>query len=223
MNNELSVKETNEVKNPSIENFTKIKPEKEMTSKEVSDFWKNEFAKEKSLADVPNNDILTEQNELDTVNGDIIEKDSTNIDISNKDISEVVNDYIKDLKSKSEFADTIPENTLNQTKLEIQTPEKVAEKREEFDENKAKLRKEWEEINHKEWPKYKEDVVNEDGVVIRKAGDNYDAHHIQPLQLGGENVASNITPLDVYSHREIHTVNGSCTALVDKVKGEKNS
>ena len=103
--------------------------------------------------------------------------------------------------------------------MELQPPEKVADKREEFDENKAKLRKEWEELNHQEWPKYKEDVVNDDGKVIRKAGDNYDAHHIQPLQLGGENVASNITPLDVNSHREVHSSTGSCKRLVENVKG----
>ena len=65
----------------------------------------------------------------------------------------------------------------------------------------------------------KEDVVNDDGKVIRKAGDNYDAHHIHPLQLGGENVASNITPLDVNSHREVHSSTGSCKRLVENVKG----
>lgn len=223
MSNELSIKETNEVKNPSVENFKNIKPEKEMTSKEVSDFWKNEFAKEKALAEIPDNGNATEMSKSDISDNDISIKDVSNKDITNKDISEVANDYIQDLKAKSEFADTIPENALDQTKLELQPQEKVAEKREEFDDNKAKLRKAWEELNHQEWPKYKEDIKNADGVVIRKAGDNYDAHHIQPLQLGGENVASNITPLDMYSHIDIHSGNGSCTALVEKVKGEKNS
>ena len=33
----------NEIKNTAIENFKSIKPEGKMTSKEVSDFWKNEF------------------------------------------------------------------------------------------------------------------------------------------------------------------------------------
>lgn len=84
---------------------------------------------------------------------------------------------------------------------------------------KASLRKEWEELNHLEWPKYKEDVVNADGVVIRKAGQNYDAHHIQPLKLGGENIVTNITPLDMSNHKEVHSLNGSCRALVDAVKG----
>ena len=217
MSNELSVKETNEIKNTSVENFKNIKPDKEMTSKEVSDFWKNEFAKEKALADMTDKDNTAEVSKIDISDSDISDKEA-----SNKDISEVVNDYIEDLKAKSEYADTILENALDSTKLELQTPEKVKEKKEEFDDIKAKLRKEWEKINHQEWPKYKEDVKNADGVVIRKAGDNYDAHHIQPVQLGGENVASNITPLDVYSHRDIHSGNGSCTALVKNVKGEKN-
>ena len=136
-----------------------------------------------------------------------------------QEVSVLVQDYINDLKTKSECHDTIPADSLDPKKLEVQTPEKVAEKREEFDDNKAKLRKEWEELNHQEWPKYKEDVVNDDGKVIRKAGDNYDAHHIHPLQLGGENVASNITPLDVNSHREVHSSTGSCKRLVENVKG----
>ena len=43
MNIETGNKEVNEVGNPAVENFRKIKPEKEMTSNEVADFWKSEF------------------------------------------------------------------------------------------------------------------------------------------------------------------------------------
>ena len=65
----------------------------------------------------------------------------------------------------------------------------------------------------------RQDVYNENGVRIRKAGDNYDAHHIQPLKLGGENVASNITPMDLFKHSEIHSGSGSCTKLLESVEG----
>lgn len=139
-------------------------------------------------------------------------------EIIGDDLKEVVKEYINDLKVKSECAETIADNCLDITKLEIQAPEKVAELREEFDDKKVKLRKEWEKLNGKEWPKYKEDIYNADGVRIRKAGDNYDAHHIQPLSLGGENLASNLTPLDLSKHSEIHSSNGSCTKLADKVE-----
>lgn len=207
MNSEISKSEVNEVKNPSMENFKSIKPEHETSPKEVDDFWKAEFhdQAEQAKADIQDNSDNTSENSKQ--------------DVHNKDISELAKEYIDDLKSKSDCPDTIPSDAIDATKLELQPPEKVADKREEFDDNKAKLRKEWEELNHQEWPKYKEDVVNDDGKVIRKAGDNYDAHHIQPLQLGGENVASNITPLDVNSHREVHSSTGSCKRLVENVKG----
>lgn len=207
MNSEISKSEVNEVKNPSMENFKKIKPEHESSPKEVDDFWKAEFHDQakQAKADIQDNSDNTSENSKQ--------------DVHNKDISELAKEYIDDLKSKSDCPDTIPSDAIDATKLELQPPEKVADKREEFDDNKAKLRKEWEELNHQEWPKYKEDVVNDDGKVIRKAGDNYDAHHIQPLQLGGENVASNITPLDVNSHREVHSSTGSCKRLVENVKG----
>ena len=207
MNSEISKSEVNEVNNPSMENFKKIKPEHETSPKEVDDFWKAEFHDQ---AEQAKNDM---QDNSDNTS------DNSKKDVHNKDISELAKEYIDDLKSKSDCPDTIPSDAIDATKLELQPPEKVADKREEFDDNKAKLRKEWEELNHQEWPKYKEDVVNDDGKVIRKAGDNYDAHHIQPLQLGGENVASNITPLDVNSHREVHSSTGSCKRLVENVKG----
>ena len=207
MNSEIGKSEVNEVKNPSMENFKSIKPEHETSPKEVDDFWKTEFHDQAEQATTEIQDKYESNSE------------NNKQDIQKKDVSELVQDYIDDLKSKSECPETILTDAIDSDKLEVQTPEKVAEKREEFDDNKAKLRKEWEELNHQEWPKYKEDVVNDDGKVIRKAGDNYDAHHIQPLQLGGENVASNITPLDVNSHREVHSSTGSCKRLVENVKG----
>ena len=54
------------------------------------------------------------------------------------------------------------------------------------------------------WPTYNEDVYDEKGRLRRRKGDKYDAHHIQPLELGGENDVSNITPLDILKHEEIH-------------------
>lgn len=207
MISEISRSEPKEVNETKVENFSDAKAKSEMTFNEAEDFWKSEFHEqaEQAKADIQDNSDNTSKN--------------SNQDVHNKDISEIAKEYINDLKSKSDCPDTIPSDAIDPAKLELQPPEIVAVKREEFDDNKAKLRKEWEELNHQEWPKYKEDVVNDDGKVIRKAGDNYDAHHIQPLQLGGENVASNITPLDVNSHREVHSSTGSCKMLVENVKG----
>lgn len=140
-------------------------------------------------------------------------------EVSAADLKEAAKEYISDLKSKSTVADTIKENCIDVNKLERVSPDKVAEMREQFDDNKAKLRKEWESINNKEWPRYKQDVYNDNGVRIRKAGDCYDAHHIQPLSMGGANEASNLTPLDLSKHSEIHSSSGSCTKLVEKFEG----
>lgn len=109
-------------------------------------------------------------------------------------------DYFNDLKSKSEFPDTISRKNFDITNFERLLPEEVAKRREEFAELKPNLKKQWEEENGRPWPKYTEDVYSANGKLIRKAGSDYDAHHIQPLSMGGKNIASNITPL----HAEVH-------------------
>ncbi len=143
----------------------------------------------------------------------------TSPELSIKDIATSAKQYLSDLKAKAAFSDTISDKLLDTSKLEIRPQEQVENLREEFDDKKANLRKEWENINKREWPKYKQDVYNENGIRVRKAGDNYDAHHIQPLKLGGENIASNITPMDYFKHNEIHSGNGSCTKLLKAVEG----
>ena len=52
MNHEISNHEGNEVKNPSAENYKKIKPESEMTSKGVSDFWNSIFHRQSNHAEL---------------------------------------------------------------------------------------------------------------------------------------------------------------------------
>ncbi len=205
MTNELDNKDINETQNPTTENYLKIKPEVKMSSKDVSDFWKDEFDKEKNY--IANNKDALESKEV--------------TDIQTIDVSELANDYIEDLKSKSECPETIPIEIINVNNLEVQSPEVVEEKREKFDNTKDKLIKEWETNNKREWPRYKNDVINSNGVVVRKAGDRYDAHHIIPLKLGGDNVSSNITPLDINSHKDVHSSEGSCNALLNNVKGGK--
>ncbi len=50
MKGEIVSADVKDVKNPSTENFKKIKPEKEMTPKEVDDIWNSEFKKESDAA-----------------------------------------------------------------------------------------------------------------------------------------------------------------------------
>lgn len=142
-------------------------------------------------------------------------------EIASKDISEAIGEYLTDLKSKSVFGDMISKDYLKPEKLVVQPADIVKELRGRFVIDKDKIRTEWEKINNREWPKYKEDILNGRGEVIKKAGDNYDAHHIQPLKLGGTNEVSNIMPLDTTKHMDIHSNSGSCKKLVDAVEGAR--
>ncbi len=117
-----------------------------------------------------------------------------------KNIEEILDEYFTDLKEKSECPETLLEKTFDASDLKKRSPEENAVMREEFSEKKVLLKKAWEEVNGRPWPKYEQDVFSENGKLIRKAGSDYDAHHIQPLGMGGRNEANNITPLNAEVH-----------------------
>ena len=117
-----------------------------------------------------------------------------------KEIQELKEEYIDDIVKRSDVPETIDQEAAKSAEYEKCTPEVTAEKRAEFNTNKDDLKREWERENNQEWPKYEEDVYSENGVKIRSKGQDYDAHHIQPLNMGGENVASNITPMHATEH-----------------------
>lgn len=165
-------KEIAEVRNPESENYKDIKPEGHLTVEEARSFFDNIFG----------------------------QFENTEEDNPEDGLDKVLQDYFKDLKDKSECPETIPDKTFEASDLKKRTPEENAEKREEFDDKKAQLKKEWEEANGRPWPKYDHDIYSASGKLIRKAGSDYDAHHILPLGMGGENVASNITPLNAEVH-----------------------
>ena len=56
MSGEIGHKETNEVKNNSLDNFKDIKPDKEMNTKDVNDFWDKEFDNVTDSNEVQNNE-----------------------------------------------------------------------------------------------------------------------------------------------------------------------
>ena len=134
-----------------------------------------------------------------------------------KEINELAKEYLDDLKNKSDCPETIKAE-IDKENLEVVSPDRVRALREDFDNQKNALRNEWSQVNNREWPRYQENVYNKAGKMIRKAGDCYDAHHIRPLQLGGKNEVSNITPLQVNAHVEIHST-GTFKELVNAVMG----
>ena len=129
-------------------------------------------------------------------------------------LEKTLEQYKKELTNLDEFPDTIKNLAdLKLDDLKKLSPDEVDKKRTEFEKNKKSLRTQWEKENNRPWPTYKEDVLNDRGEVIRKAGWKLDAHHIKPLSLGGENIASNITPIEVAKHADIHSASSACSAL----------
>lgn len=116
------------------------------------------------------------------------------------DAKEVIKNYILDIKANSEYPDTIKDEHFINAHMEKITPEENSRMREEFDDTKASLKKQWEKIHGIQWPKYDHDIYSSSGKLIRCVGTDYDAHHIQPLGLGGKNISENITPLSAENH-----------------------
>ena len=109
-------------------------------------------------------------------------------------LEKAMEQYKQELIDNSPFPDTLKLDQLNVSDIKRVTGEKLKEMRDDFKKNKETLISEWEKETGKEWPRYTEDVVK-DGVIIKKKGELYDAHHIKPLRWGGDNTASNITPM----------------------------
>lgn len=167
---------------PDVSDCKSIKPEGEISTKECQGFWDKLFNLE-----IPDGEEKSYDDKKETDNSEI-------------GLEEIKNEYIDDLRSKSEYPETIQENPFEASDLKKLSPEEVAEKREEFDDRKIELKKLWELENGCIWPKYENDIYSSNGKLIRKAGSDYDAHHIKPLGMGGENDVKNITPL----HAEVH-------------------
>ena len=120
------------------------------------------------------------------------------------------------------FSDTISQKPFEVTDLNKRTPEENAIMRETFNDLKANLKAEWANKYGRPWPKYEQDIYSDSGKLIRKAGSDYDAHHIQPLGMGGENTAENITPLNAevhYDKQGIHSPNSPYSKLAQIVGG----
>lgn len=130
------------------------------------------------------------------------------------------NDYRDDLLERSEYSDTIDDSNFKKT-WEVRSAEETKLMREEFNDVKDELISQWEETTGNKWPTYDSDVYSESGKLLRKAGSRYDAHHIQPLTYGGNNTASNITPLHAlqhYDHKGIHATGTPYSLLNNLLK-----
>lgn len=169
------------------------------------------------------NDVVTyENNQMKDSGVDVINRLKGNI--SNAKTKRVLNklsrDYVDEMKRLSPCPDTLGD-MKDLGDLKNTPPEIVKEKRQQFNNQRNNLIRQWEEKNGCEWPKYEQDVYSKNGNIVRKKGDYYEVHHIKPLTVGGENSAKNITPLhyDVHNDRQgIHAPNSNFSQICERVK-----
>lgn len=113
--------------------------------------------------------------------------------------SKLFQNYVSDIKSilgyriPKDYCNSI-KDYLHNNELKKLSSEETLRARLEFSLKKNKLIEKWEKETGKEWPRYKEDVKNSQGNVVRRAGDYYDAHHIIELSYGGPAESWNIVP-----------------------------
>lgn len=182
MRNEVAGTETRDAeRQPDVREYKIIKPEGKVDSQTVKLFWDKMFGFEEA-----DKKCAAPETKED--------------DDAEKDLEQIVEEYVEDLKDKSECPETIPDRPFEVSDLEKLSPEETAKRREEFDDIKGDLKKQWEEEHGRPWPKYDHDIKSANDKVIRTAGRDYDAHHIQPLGMGGKNEAKNITPLNAEVH-----------------------
>ncbi len=158
-------------------------------------------------------------------NGNIYKTNGELNDDPEEKLEIILKEYFDDLRKQSEYPETIPYMPFEVTDLKLRVSEENAEMREDFDEIKADLKRQWEEANGKPWPKYDHDVYSSSGKLIRKAGNDYDAHHIQPLGMGGDNDAKNITPLSAevhYDKQGVHSANSPYSRIEKALGGNSN-
>ncbi len=135
-----------------------------------------------------------------------------------KGLDASINDYNNEVRNKSAGGDF---QDVQQEGLTKSTPEEIAKARLEFQKTRNDLIKNWEDVNNRTWPTYDQDVATSEGKTIRKKGDRYDAHHVKPLELGGNNTVENITPMHAKDHFDKQGIHQHGSAYDRMVKAAK--
>lgn len=132
-------------------------------------------------------------------------------------LEKAVDNYTNDVKAGATCPETVKDIKMKASQLK-EVPENVYKARQaEFKKMKAKLIKEWEDKYGIKWPCHTKDYYL-NGKIIHKKGDLYDAHHIKPLCLGGENTVDNITPMGFKAHFDKQGIHAPGTAFDNMCK-----
>lgn len=80
--------------------------------------------------------------------------------------------------------------------LQRRSPQALKDAREAFDRSRSTLMADWSKATSKPWPTSKVTLQSNKGGILAKAGQEHQAHHIIPLELGGANAWWNIVPAE---------------------------
>lgn len=113
---------------------------------------------------------------------------------------DLIKEYIRDIENRTNFK--IGLKQLNELKEALRknvygklTPAQTEAHRKLFTSKvKNELIKQWEAETGQSWPRYTTNIFDQDGDIVRKIGDYYDAHHIIENNYNGDHAWWNITP-----------------------------
>lgn len=137
-----------------------------------------------------------------------------------RNIQDLKEQYVDDIIKHSEVPETINKDEIVSANFVKCSAEETAYKREMFGDMKDSLIKQWEEVHGQTWPTYSQDIYSSNGHLIRRCGDRYDAHHLQPLSQGGQNEVGNITPLHAdchYDRQGIHSPDSAYAKIEQEI------
>ena len=135
-----------------------------------------------------------------------------NLDVYLKDIEDITSCKIGD-EQRQELKKYISENRFFMKSI---IENKIS--RRKFGEKKAILLSTWSQKNNKNWPKYKQDIID-NSKIHRRKGWNYDAHHIIELSFGGPAEWWNIHPAESPKEHQygIHRGSGPASKIFEKL------
>ena len=87
---------------------------------------------------------------------------------------------------------------------------------------KDNLIAEWEHHTGRIWPRYPQPVYKKDGGILKDVGERFDAHHVNPQQLGGKHEWWNMHPVPCPEHqRFVHGVDSQLKKIIKHTGANK--
>ena len=139
-------RDVSEISRPEAQEYKAIKPEKLNSVQEAKSFWNHFF-------DGPIDDVA---------------KKRTQVEQLENSLEKTVGRYFSDLKARSECPDTIADKPFQISDLKKRTPEDNSRMRDEFDDKRTQLKREWAEANGRSWPTYNHDIYSSNGAASRQ-------------------------------------------------------